>query len=84
MAGAMAREFWKRCVKWSLILAGGAAVVLGLATVWTPLPTGLPLLVVGSTLLVRNSPHARVFYRRVVARSPLLRERLGRRRSRRP
>jgi len=34
-------------------------IVLGLLTVWTPLPTGVPLLAIGTFLLVSVSPTAR-------------------------
>ena len=33
--------------------------VLGMATVWLPIPTGLILMAVGLGVLLMNSPHAR-------------------------
>ena len=49
-----------------LILVGLAFVCLlvGFVTVWTPLPTGVPLLAIGIVILVSVSPTARRLMRR--------------------
>jgi hypothetical protein len=46
-------------LKWLLISIGAVSVLGGMITVWLPLPLGLPLLMIGTPLLIKYSPHAR-------------------------
>lgn len=55
-----------------VITAAFVCVVIGFLTVWTPLPTGLPLIAVGIVLLVTVSATARRHLRRARARSSVL------------
>ena len=59
--------------KWILIPVGGCASIAGLLTFWLPLPIGLPLLLIGTFLLTRNSPRARLWLRPIRQRFRVLR-----------
>jgi hypothetical protein len=48
-----------RVKKIAVLATAFVCIVLGLLTVWTPLPTGVALLAVGTFLLVSVSPTAR-------------------------
>jgi len=62
-----------------MILAGATSVGAGILTFWLPLPIGLPLMLIGATLLGRHSPRARRWFTRMRERaSALRRERDGR------
>ena len=58
--------------KWFLIAVGACASIAGLVTFWLPIPIGLPLLLIGTLLLTRNSPRARLWLRPVRQRFRLL------------
>jgi len=45
--------------KWFWLMLGSTSVVAGLLVVWTPLPLGLPLFMIGIPLLMKYSPHSR-------------------------
>lgn len=45
-------------------------LIAGLLTVWTPLPTGVPLIALGLFLLLTVSPRAKRVLRRIRARHP--------------
>ena len=57
-------------IKWLLIGFGAASLFGGLLTFWLPIPTGIPMMLLGSTLLVRYSPTARRQIARLVLRYP--------------
>jgi hypothetical protein len=57
-------------LKWLFIGFGGISLLAGLLTFWLPLPIGVPLMLLGLTLLVRYSPHAREQLARLVLRYP--------------
>lgn len=61
-------------LKWIFILTGAFSVFSGFLTFWLPLPIGLPLILLGSTLLVRHSPLARDLAWSLSARIPGLRK----------
>lgn len=68
-----------RVRKWMMIVTGASSVVAGILTFWLPLPIGLPLMLLGATLLARHSPRARLWSARVRGRaSALWRERKDR------
>jgi hypothetical protein len=45
--------------KWFWLMIGSTSVLAGLLVVWTPVPLGLPLFMVGIPLLMKYSPHSR-------------------------
>lgn len=55
-----------------LTALGGLSILLGLATVWLPLPTGLPLLAFGVFLLIATHSWAARLVRRMRDRSQRL------------
>ncbi len=46
-------------LKWFWILLGSMSVLTGLVMIWSPLPLGLPLFMIGIPLLMKYSPHSR-------------------------
>ncbi|MEM7696514.1 MAG: hypothetical protein AAF318_18870 [Pseudomonadota bacterium] len=58
-----------RARKFAIIAAASVCLILGLLTVWTPLPTGVPLIAVGVVLLVTVSATARRMVRQARAKS---------------
>lgn len=46
-------------MKWLTLLLASLTILSGAITFWLPIPTGLPLLMVGVTMLIRSSPRAR-------------------------
>lgn len=61
-----------RARKIATIAVASVCIVLGLLTVWTPLPTGVPLLALGVVLLVTVSTTARQRLRSARGRSEML------------
>lgn len=57
-------------LKWLFIAFGSASVFGGMLTFWLPLPIGIPLILLGTALLVRHSPHARRQVAKLVRRYP--------------
>lgn len=45
--------------KWALITAGIVFIAAGVITFWLPIPIGIPLLLLGLPLVLKNSPHGR-------------------------
>lgn len=67
-----------RVRKLAIYAAAAACLIMGLATVWTPLPTGVPLIALGVVLLATVSPTARRQVRRARAWSGWLDRNLAR------
>jgi hypothetical protein len=71
-------------LKWLFISLGTLSVFGGIVTFWLPLPIGVPLMLLGTTLLVRHSPQSRRQVVRLVRRYPqtlgFVRNLLGKRR----
>jgi len=59
-----------RARKLAIIGVAVVCLLIGVLTVWTPLPTGMPLIAVGIVMLVTVSATARSLVRRARARSP--------------
>lgn len=55
----LAREVVNRLVRWGLLAVGGVIMAVGLALTFLPGHLGLPLLVVGLMIVLRNSLKAR-------------------------
>ncbi|WP_208609064.1 hypothetical protein [Pseudovibrio denitrificans] len=51
-------------IKGLSVFAAIICIVLGLLTVWTPIPTGVPLLALGAVLLIASSRRFAKFVRR--------------------
>lgn len=63
-ADELAREIVQRVVRWALILLGVVIVLAGIAIAPLPGPGGVPVIVVGLMIIMRNSFRARrVFVR---------------------
>lgn len=63
------KSFTTRARKVAFILFAAVCIVIGLLTVWTPLPTGIPLIAVGVVVLASVSATARRLLRLARARS---------------
>ena len=50
---------------WAIIGFAFLCLLAGLATIWLPIPTGVPLLAIGSFLLIANSRTGRNMVRRM-------------------
>jgi hypothetical protein len=61
-------------LKWIFITTGVFSVFSGVLTFWLPVPIGLPLILLGTALLVRHSPRARALAWELSARIPGLRK----------
>jgi hypothetical protein len=59
-------------LKWFWIFLGSTSVLAGLMVIWTPVPLGLPLLMVGFPLLMKYSPQSRDGVQRMAAQFPRL------------
>jgi hypothetical protein len=57
-------------LKWLLITLGCLSLFSGMLTFWLPLPIGIPLILMGTALLVRHSPHARQQITHLARRNP--------------
>lgn len=57
-------------VKWLFIGFGTVSIFGGMLTFWLPLPIGIPLILLGTAILVRYSPLAREQLSRLVLRYP--------------
>lgn len=59
-------------VKWFLIFIGLLAVLVGMITFWLPIPIGLPLMLLGLTILMRYSPYAKLKIIKLAKNSPAM------------
>jgi len=57
-------------LKWLYIGFGTISLFGGMLTFWLPLPIGIPLMLLGSALLIRYSPTAKRQLARLVMRYP--------------
>lgn len=57
------KNLWLNFQRTTLILLGLLLFVIGLITFPLPLPIGLPLLVISTVILLRNSSYARLGFR---------------------
>ena len=55
----LAREIVARALRWGLLALGGAIMIVGLGLAFLPGHLGIPLLVVGLMIVLRNSFKAR-------------------------
>ena len=62
-----------RYLRWLLALLGLLLFVVGVFTFWLPIPIGLPLMLIGMTLMVRYSPVARGFFLVMARRNRFMR-----------
>ena len=58
-ADEFARELLSKLLRWLLLVVGGLVVVLGIAIAPLPGPGGIPVIVVGLMIMLRNSFAAR-------------------------
>ncbi|MDY6980151.1 MAG: hypothetical protein SV201_09730 [Pseudomonadota bacterium] len=65
-------------IKWFWIVLGSTSTLGGLLVLWSPLPLGLPLLLLGIPLLMKYSPRSRTTFTWFADRFPLLRRPLQR------
>ncbi len=49
---------------------GGVFVVTGFVVFWTPIPLGIPLMLIGLPLIMRNSPRSWLWLKQRARRSP--------------
>ena len=61
-------------LRWFFISLGTASVVGGILIIWTPVPLGLPLLLIGIPLLMKYSPYARKSILNMARRYPKVRD----------
>jgi type IV secretory pathway TrbD component len=65
---------YQRILRWLMVGTGLLIVLLGFVTFWLPIPIGLPLLLVGTALMLRFSSSARRLLVALMRRHPRLRE----------
>jgi hypothetical protein len=63
-------------LKWLYISFGILFIFGGLITFWLPVPIGVPLLLIGTPIIVRHSAYGRRVIVRIFRRFPLLRRSL--------
>ena len=69
-ADELAREIVQRVVRWALVGLGLVIVLAGIAIAPLPGPGGVPVIVVGLMIILRNSFRARRVFVRVQRRHP--------------
>ena len=70
-------------LKWLYISFGTLSIVGGLITFWLPVPIGVPLMLIGTPIIMRHSVRGRRLILRLARRFPGLRRVLERLRDRR-
>ncbi|MCG7957767.1 MAG: hypothetical protein JAY69_01740 [Candidatus Thiodiazotropha taylori] len=63
-------------MKWLYLSIGSLSIVSGLITFLLPLPIGVPLLLIGTPIIMRHSPTGRRWIMRLLRRFPALRKRI--------
>ncbi|MEJ2464557.1 MAG: hypothetical protein P8045_02495 [Candidatus Thiodiazotropha sp.] len=66
-------------LKWLYISLGSLSIIGGLITFWLPLPIGIPLMMLGTPIIMRHSAKGRRWILRLSQHFPLLRRGLLRR-----
>jgi len=67
-------------LKWLYIGFGTLTLIGGLITFWLPLPLGVPLMMIGTPIIMRHSVRGRRLLLRLRARFPVLNRLFSRRR----
>jgi len=67
-------------LKWLYIGFGTLTLIGGLITFWLPLPLGVPLIMIGTPIIMRHSVRGRRWMLRAFSRFPALKRLLRRRR----
>ncbi|MDZ7804548.1 hypothetical protein [Thiohalophilus sp.] len=65
-------------LKWLWIVLGSTSTLGGLLVLWSPLPLGLPLLLIGIPLLMKYSPRSRTTFTWIAGHIPMLQRPLQR------
>jgi uncharacterized membrane protein YbaN (DUF454 family) len=65
-------------LKWIYIFLGTLTILGGLITFWLPVPIGVPLMLIGTPIIMRHSVHGRRLILRVILRFPILKRSLKR------
>lgn len=60
-------------LKWLYIAFGTLTLIGGVITFWLPLPIGMPLMLIGTPIIMRHSPRGRRWILRLTRRFPRLR-----------
>ncbi|MCG8038826.1 MAG: hypothetical protein JAZ19_17540 [Candidatus Thiodiazotropha taylori] len=63
-------------MKWLYLSIGSLSIVSGLITFLLPLPIGVPLLLIGTPIIMRHSPTGRRWIMHLLRRFPALRKRI--------
>lgn len=63
--------------QWFMLGLAIACLIAGFATIWLPIPTGVPLLALGIFLLIAYSPSGRSWIRRARTVWPFLDDKMG-------
>jgi uncharacterized membrane protein YbaN (DUF454 family) len=69
-------------LKWLYISFGTLSIVSGLITFWLPVPIGVPLMLIGTPIIMRHSARGRRLILRLAHRFPRLKRLLKRYRER--
>ena len=69
-------------LKWLYISFGTLSILGGLITFWLPVPIGVPLMLIGTPIIMRHSVHGRRLLMRLARRFPMLERYLERYRDR--
>ncbi len=63
-------------MKWLYLSIGALSIASGLITFLLPLPIGVPLLLIGTPIIMRHSPSGRRWIMLLLRRFPALRKRI--------
>ncbi|MCG8015377.1 MAG: hypothetical protein JAY97_04090 [Candidatus Thiodiazotropha sp. 'RUGA'] len=63
-------------MKWLYLSIGSLSILSGLITFLLPLPIGVPLLLIGTPIIMRHSPTGRRWIMHLLRRFPALRKRI--------
>ncbi|MCG7897584.1 MAG: hypothetical protein JAY99_18250 [Candidatus Thiodiazotropha lotti] len=63
-------------MKWLYLSIGSLSIVSGLITFLLPVPIGVPLLLVGTPIIMRHSPTGRRWIMHMLRRFPAMRKRI--------
>jgi uncharacterized membrane protein YbaN (DUF454 family) len=63
-------------MRWLYLTIGTLSIISGLITFWLPVPIGVPLVLIGTPIIMRHSPTGRRWIMHLLRRFPTLRKRL--------
>ncbi|MET0091745.1 MAG: hypothetical protein ABW068_17320 [Candidatus Thiodiazotropha sp.] len=65
-------------LKWLYLTLGALSILAGLVTFWLPVPIGVPLMLIGTPVIMRHSPRGRRWIMRLLKPFPKLKRQIRR------